>query len=111
MDLIADDLAQPVVLAGAVIPQGGSLQSDRIDLLTKLVLKPRCPRSTENEIVVCAPNQEEFRLRPLPQTFEQIDSESEIGVGRGATLGAGVQASQVGGWQSNRVMVRFKLKL
>ena len=109
MDL-ADELAQPVIEVGTAVAGDRSLEGGTIDLLSKSAVKPRCPRASANEIVVCAPDQEAFRVRPLPQTYEGFQPDAEIGVGQNATVGATAEAAGVGGWQSNRIMVRFKLK-
>ena len=107
MDLQSFDISQPV----AVFNSAETINSGtRIDVLPKPTIKPRCPRSSVNEIVVCAPDQEEFRLRPLPPTFESTTPDAEVGLGEGATAGVAAEGAGVGGWVSNRVMVRVKLK-
>ena len=110
MDLQSFDISQPVAVTGSADANGSGAVADRIDLLPKPVIKPRCPRSSANEIVVCAPDQEQYRLRPLPPTYESATSGAEVGLGQGATAGVAAEGAGVGGWVSNRVMVRVKLK-
>ena len=69
--------------------------------------------STDGEVVVCAPaDQEQFRLRPLPDRYER----ARTGPGVELDLGDGVKANlYAAGGQSpdgkpaNRVMVKFRI--
>ena len=111
MDLVVLELAQTVAISATSTGGGSEFASERIDLLPKNLVKQRCQTSSANEIIVCAPDQEEFRLRPLEKSFDKDKADAEIGVGEGATLGTSVEAGNVGGWTSNRVMFRLKIKL
>lgn len=77
-----------------------------------VIVKPRCPAGKPGEIVVCAPNPEADRLRPLPDTYVVTEglgrAEREIAPG----VVAGVDMSSVampGGVVSNRVMFNLKI--
>lgn len=110
MDLASTEISQPVaIFSGAEASERGG-EPTRIDLLPKPAVTPRCPQLSANEIVVCAPDQEEFRLRPLPKIHQGTASAAQVGVGKGATAGIAAEAAGVGGWVSNRIMVRYKLK-
>jgi hypothetical protein len=81
----------------------------RIDLRA---VKPRCPEERSGEIVVCAPDLEKDRLRPLPDTYltEEGLPRAEVGIGGAASLGVNLDLARLGGVTSNRVMVTAKLK-
>lgn len=111
MALISAEIAPAVTISGTSVSDDRSHQVERIDLMRRPVVKPRCPSSSPGEIVVCAPDQEEFRLRPLPQTYESTPTDAVIGLGENASAGVAAEAASVGGWTSNRIMVRLKLKL
>lgn len=83
---------------------------ERIDL-TRLLGKRECDRESKgDEIVVCARRslKEPFRLEPLPDIYEKQPLRAETMIG---PVGAGVlvEGTTVGGFTSNRVMVRLKL--
>lgn len=76
-------------------------------------VKPRCPVSTGKEIVVCAPDPEENRLRPLPDTYvvEEGMPRAQLGLGDGVTLDVHVDAAVMpDGTVSNRIMIGTKIK-
>jgi hypothetical protein len=76
------------------------------------VVRPRCPEGRPGEIVVCAPNPEKERLRPLPDTYvvEEGLPRAELGLGDNATLDMHVDQAALPGAVSNRVMVGAKIK-
>ncbi|MEJ2409083.1 MAG: hypothetical protein P8Y58_02875 [Novosphingobium sp.] len=72
------------------------------------ILKRRCPASTSGEIVVCTPDPEENRVRPLPGTYKVEEGlpRARIGLGDGASLDVHVDSAVMpDGTVSNRVMV------
>ena len=76
-------------------------------------VKPRCPVSTGKEIVVCAPDPEENRLRPLPDTYVVAEGmpRAQVGLGDGVTLDVHVDAAAMpDGTVSNRIMIGTKIK-
>ncbi|MCW1430047.1 hypothetical protein [Novosphingobium sp. JCM 18896] len=73
-------------------------------------VKPRCPPSPSGEIVVCAQDNEQFRLRPLPDRYEQKDDPLELKLSENASAKAEVERAGVGGFVSNRIMMKMKLK-
>ncbi|MCA1661634.1 MAG: hypothetical protein LC648_05540 [Novosphingobium sp.] len=111
MDLGSAEPISPVAAEAPAVAAGDSSRGETIDLLQKMAVEPRCPRPRADEIVVCAQDQEEFRLRPLPDTYEKPAPDATVAIGDGATVETTVEGANVGGWQSNRVMVRFKIKL
>jgi len=72
-------------------------------------IKPRCGAPRTGEIVVCAPDPEKQRLRPLPALPGQ-QPPGEIALSDSVNLGAHVESTMIGGAPSNRVMVDVKLK-
>ncbi|MEJ5978366.1 hypothetical protein WG901_17060 [Novosphingobium sp. PS1R-30] len=92
----------------APAPVGPSI-TGRFNVLGPPV-KPRCPPSPNGEIVVCAQNNEQFRLRPLPDRYEQKEGPPELKLGENASAKVEVERGGVGGVISNRVMMRMKLK-
>lgn len=77
-----------------------------------VIIPRRCPEGRPGEIVVCAPNSESDRLRPLPDTYVMTEglgrAERQIAPG----VVAGVDMSSVAmpaGAVSNRVMFNLKI--
>lgn len=78
--------------------------------------KPRrvrdCPAgdSEYSEVVVCGrPDQDQYRLKPLPSRYaDSTLPRAEVALGDGK-LAADVEQVGVGGFPSNRIMLRFKL--
>ena len=74
-----------------------------------------CPVATDTaDVIVCAPNQESYRLHPLAPRYqrEQGLPKAEVGVFGNAKLAA--EAEQAGdgrGGVVNRAMVRLKIPL
>lgn len=50
-----------------------SLDLERVDRAAELIdlktIRPRCPEGRAGEIVVCAPDPEEYRAKRLPETY------------------------------------------
>jgi hypothetical protein len=69
-----------------------------------------CSTEKQDEIVVCAINPETFRLRPLDDKFTQEPAKAVLHLSDSTSASAEVEGSGVGGWPSNRVMVRLKFK-
>lgn len=70
---------------------------------------PRCPVRQPDEIVVCAEDPETFRLRPLPEKSEDPAPRTRIKTGENTSIGAELEGAGVGGYVSNRVMLRGKI--
>ncbi|MFC0682975.1 hypothetical protein [Novosphingobium clariflavum] len=109
----ADQPAVPPPLAAEQSLDSFDLATLRAEESTVLIVVPRrCPVGKPGEIVVCAPNPEADRLRPLPDTYVVTEglgrAERQIAPG---TM-AGVDMSSVampGGVVSNRVMFNLKM--
>lgn len=74
--------------------------------------RPCRPEGGEaGDVVVCGRrNDEEFRLKPLPEHHrDDTVPRAEIGLPGGVRLATETEAAGVGGFQSNRVMLRLKL--
>jgi hypothetical protein len=87
-------------VAGPVLPAAPRPASDR-----------PCPADTStDEVVVCGRrDNEQFRLRPLaegPEAWRVPRAQLKVG---DAALAAETEAASVGGFQSNRLMLRLKL--
>jgi hypothetical protein len=81
-----------------------------IDLMPKAEPLRRCPPGRPGEIVVCATDQDEFRYQ---REFD-VDAppgipEAKISLGDGKTLSAETEQAGVGGFTSNRIMVRLRV--
>lgn len=81
-----------------------------IDLMPKTDPLRRCPPGRPGEIVVCATDQDEFRHQrefdvPAPPGIP----DARISVGEGTTLSAETEQAGVGGFPSNRIMVRLRM--
>lgn len=75
------------------------------------VLRPRCglePDAPTDEIIVCAPDEEQFRLRPIPELPDAPPA--SIAIGDNAQISGRVEGAMIGGVPSNRVMIDLKLK-
>jgi hypothetical protein len=86
----------------------------KIDILVKQP-EAKCDAKSSDEIVVCAEkaDNEQHRLRPIPKAavYDKDESKAEFAVSENATmLAEGEAAGLPGGVQSNRLMVRLKLK-
>lgn len=71
-----------------------------------------CPTDAAEtgDVVVCGrPDQEQFRLRPLPDCAEPAMPRAETGVLGHLKAAADVEQGNVGGLPSNRIMLRLKL--
>lgn len=106
---IADLPPAPLAVEASAFDLSQLPGDGRVDLRA---VKPRCPVGHPGEIVVCAPDLEKDRLRPLPDAYVTAGAlpRAEVGLGGGASLGANLQDARVGGFPSNRVMVTAKLK-
>jgi hypothetical protein len=74
---------------------------------------PETPETPSGDVVVCGRrDQEEFRLRPLPDRYEAAEglprAATKLGPG---TISAETEQVDVGGFPSRRAMVRFKMPL
>lgn len=77
---------------------------------TRLRAIPDCPRSDDSdEVVVCGRRAEPYRLKRIPERYEDsLLPKAEIGIG-GAKLAVEGEQGNVGGIPSNRAMMRLKL--
>ncbi|MYL96352.1 hypothetical protein GR702_01005 [Novosphingobium sp. FGD1] len=76
-------------------------------------VKPRCPQGRPGEIVVCAPDPEKERVRPLPDTYVVADGppRAEIQLNDAVTLDAHLDsATMPNGQTAQRIMVGAKIK-
>jgi hypothetical protein len=97
--MIAALLLQAAV-AGPVLPQPRS------------VLPRECPKAQpgDTDVVVCGRGQEQFRLRATPERYStdpQALPDAAIRIGD-STVQADTEQVGVGGFPSNRVMLRLK---
>jgi hypothetical protein len=95
------------------LPQGADGTVGRIVIPVFTRPKAKCgPPGKGDEIVVCAEDQERFRLRPLPDTYERQPATGgpEADLGGGVTLKQDLEQVDIGGTQSKRIMVRAKIK-
>ncbi len=76
------------------------------------VLPRECPKPQEGDttVVVCGRGQEEFRLRNVPERYSsdpQALPRAQTTIGDN-TVGADTEQGNVGGFPSNRIMLRLK---
>ena len=99
MSLILAALAQAVT----------SRPPERIDL----TIPQPCVRqeSTSGEIVVCArpDGVSPYRLKQPPSPTKDVPK-AEVAIANGVAVGAETESANVGGFTSNRVMARIKIK-
>lgn len=80
-----------------------------LDLKAFRAPRPCRPPAPGEDIVVCARTGDEFRLKPLPpKTSEAALPKAEVGVGS-AKVSAETEQGSVGGFPSNRAMIRLKM--
>lgn len=72
---------------------------------------PGCDRSAEgDEVVVCARTDQPDRLKPVPEHYtEPTIPKAEVRVFGNARLSAETEQAGVGGFPSNRAMMRLKI--
>lgn len=79
---------------------------------TLVIIPRRCPAGGPGEIVVCAPNSEKDRLRPLPDTYVMTEGlgRAERQIAPGVVTGVDLSSvAMPGGVVSNRVMFNLKV--
>ena len=64
-----------------------------------------------DEVVVCGRPNDEFRLEPLPDRYQAGVPRAEFALPGGAKAAAETEQGGVGGFPSNRVMLRLKIPL
>lgn len=77
------------------------------------IVRRRCPEGRAQEIVVCAPDPNRDRLRPLKQDYSVTEGlpRAEGEIANGVSLGVDAEgAAMANGVVSNRVMARVKMK-
>jgi hypothetical protein len=76
------------------------------------IIRSRCDLGAEaagDEIVVCAQDEERFRLRPLPELAEPTPG--FVAIGDGSEVGGRVESAAIGpGLTSNRIMIDLRFK-
>lgn len=102
------DAQGPVEIAAPAPGNADQFDLGRLKKPAPLV-RSRCTPSSADEITVCAPDPEQFRLRPLPNTYERGTGQAEIGLAEGVKTRVRADAQQLGGAISKRIMVDIKL--
>ncbi len=93
------------------------LQSDAVSgppapAVARLTPRPDCPANDGGDIVVCArKDNDQFRLKTLPERYSQAPQriKAETNLSRNTKLSAETEAASVGGFVSNRAMIRLKM--
>jgi len=97
-------------LALAALAQAVSSQApERIDLTVPQPCATQ--KSTSDEIVVCArpDGMSPYRLKQPPPPRKEIPK-AEVEIADGVAVGAETESANVGGFTSNRLMARIKIK-
>ena len=69
-----------------------------------------CEGKTDEEVVVCAKRgQSPYRLKALPPAEHKL-GDAKVQISDGVSAAAETESADVGGFTSNRLMVRFKVK-
>ena len=99
-----------LLLQASTVAAAPSPPPQRIDLLRSLA-PPKCEPGAEGEIVVCGSRDrsEPYRLEPLPPRYVEKPLTAETRAFGNVRAGVTTESASVGGFTSNRVMVRFKL--
>lgn len=110
---MADLAAPPPAIVIPLEEPGGERVAgkppERIEIPIAVPNTQQCQPQKDGEIVVCAPDAEAYRLRPLPQTAGTEPAKAEVKLGEGVSAGVGAEGAAVGGHQSNRVMATVKI--
>jgi hypothetical protein len=98
-----------LVLA-AVLQAVSASPPERVDL----TIRQPCqlPEASADEIVVCANRNGEnpYRLQEMPPPEQAALPNAEVNVAEGVSVGAETEEADVGGFVSNRAMLRLKVK-
>ena len=75
-----------------------------------LTIAQPCDERTGEEVVVCAKRGESpYRLKELPLAQHRL-GDAKVQISDGVSAAAETESADVGGFTSNRLMVRFKVK-
>ena len=100
----------PALLAAALAQAMSGSPPERIDLL---IPQPcEAERPAEGEVIVCAPAREgssPYRIKQPPPEPSEVPK-AEVQLGKGTSVSAETEQVDVGGFPSNRAMVRLKVK-
>lgn len=111
----------PAIDATAAAPVASEQTVDSFDLrqmrsspgASFSAVRPRCPEGRAGEIVVCAPDPEKERLRPLPEGYEIAEGPPRLEMKLDENTSTDVHldsAAFPNGTVSNRLMVGVKRK-
>ena len=99
------------LLLAAMLQVVSASPPERVDLTIPQPCQPA--KSGEGEVVVCASRDGEspYRLRdaPTPAT-QQALPDAQVQIADGVNAGAETESADVGGFVSNRAMLRLKIK-
>ena len=96
------------LLLAAALQAASAPPTETIELT---VDQPCQEARTDAEVVVCAKRGDSpYRLRDVAPAKGQALPDAQVKIADGVTAGAETENADVGGFQSNRLMVRFKLK-
>lgn len=86
------------------------IRKDDFDLARYKPSPPDCTTPSASEIIVCGglPSASQ-RIDPAPATAEPLLPRAEIGLLGKSTMSVETEATSVGGFPSNRAMVRVKV--
>jgi hypothetical protein len=98
------------LLLAAVVQAVASVPSEKIDLTIRSPCETQ--KANEREIVVCAHRSGDlgpYRIKQLPPRQSSIPK-AEMQLADGVSANAEAEKAGVGGFPSNRLMVRLKIK-
>lgn len=94
----------PFLLAQTAV----QMPRETIDLT---IAQPCQEARTDAEVVVCAKRGDSpYRLRDAPPAKRQALPDAKLTIADGVSVAAETEGAEIGGFASNRMMVRFKLK-
>jgi hypothetical protein len=98
-----------MLLALALAQAVSASPPERVDLT---IPQPCQPRSSDpDEVVVCAPNgPSPYRVQEPPAPPPKGIPKAKVKVAEGVEAGVETEEADVGGYKSNRAMLRLKIK-
>lgn len=97
-----------IFLLAAVVQTVTVQRSEVIDLT---IPQPCQQAKTGEEVVVCGKRGESpYRLREVLPAKRQALPDAQVKIADGVSAGAETESVEVGGFPSNRLMLRFKMK-
>ena len=107
---MADAAAPPPAIASSLREEAATAAlPERIELAVAVPSTAACDAEPGDEIVVCAPDSEVYRLGPVTSRPEQALPKAELKLSGNTTVAAQLQSGSLGNTPTNRAMVTVKV--